>query len=78
MQISSIKVSLPADVLWGSFVTRTPKDVCREAILRSPYKRSSYSQKNKTSKEEKFNAKMSIRIDEHIFGLDEEVTIPCK
>ena len=28
--------SLPADVLWGSFVTRdkrTPKDVCGEAIL---------------------------------------------
>ena len=34
-----------------------------EVVLRSPYKRSSYSQKNKTSKEEKFDAKMSIRID---------------
>ena len=34
--------------------------------------------KKKTSKEEKFDAKMSIRIDKHIFGLEEEETIPCK
>ena len=27
--------SLPADVLWGLFVTRTPKDVCGEAIMKA-------------------------------------------
>ena len=26
--------SLPADVLWGSFDKRTPKDVCGEASVR--------------------------------------------
>ena len=41
-------------------------------------KKQLFTKKNKTSKEEKFDAKMSIRIDKHIFGLDEKVTIPCK
>jgi len=44
----------------------------------SVLKRSNYSQKNKTGRYERFDAKVSIRIDKHIFGLEEEVTIPCK
>ena len=29
-----MRFSLPADVLWGSFVKRTPKDVCGAATMR--------------------------------------------